>query len=1040
LAPPQGFVRTSRPGVIISTSARLLRGFRTPARLVAATVTALSLMTAVPTAQAASLPAASHLTATAKPLTVLTHSTVVIAGVVSPRGTGVVNLQRYSASKWIKVSHKTTSKTGSYSFGVQTSGKVATTIYRVTRAASSTAKAVVSKTMHVHVVKTAYKVKAAAASSSVVGGTPIVVTGSVSPKAKGTVLLEVLLHGVWHDVASAKLTSTSTYSLKMIEPTGVYALRVRSPLTATIASGVSPSVKVTVTAPTTAAPTASITLGGTATSPGVYSGTVTATAHTTAAAGAKSVTYSLDGAAAKPYTAAVSVSAAGNHTLTVTVTDQTLRTATATSTWTIQGADTIKPNASISLSGTPGSSADYAGNVGVTINSSDASGIKSVKYTLDGGSLTTYAGAFSVSTAGSHSVIATVTDNANNVTTTPPTSWTQQSAAGSPDLVVSTADQAVLGQAGARLVFSTWRGATDPVPAQLVTLTNNGNAALQISNLTIGGTDATSYRLTTGQATSFPIAAGGSATVSVEFHPTDPTNCSGTADVYAIGLANRDATLTFSTNDAAQPSGSAALSGLNACGQGGNGEPVLEQVLQALGYTDNTYNGFDHRYIGPSRLVGSDEIISPYFVAANSAAPVSLVPVAHYGSPNSTASYQSTGWYAQGSAMASGSFCSSACKTLWQFPADPPPLPGPPQVLLYNQNQKLLPTPTGATTFSPTGAFGLFSSDFSEVNFSDDSLNVANDTTNHNMAVPHYLHQLRVYPAYGPGHVAIPNTYLVADDLSRVPGYKNNDYQDVVLLLSNVVPATSQGRVVNASGDNLDLTSGISVGSDCSVTGFDGVMGNTSGANPCNFGNIAATGTGLALTSTSGQLADNNQQNALYRTFDASRGAFTISTHVVGSVNQVTQNYQQIAAFFGPDDKNFIKIEAEHNGVVGSPPRLTLFYDRNGTGTSDAFISPPGLATASTLDLVIKGNANVADPIPTDSDPDKVHGFPLDELTVWYSINGAALQQLGSTIEFPANVSGWFSRQAKAGILVANPGSGAGSITATFSSFSVAAG
>ena len=64
------------------------------------------------------------------------------------------------------------------------------------------------------------------------------------------------------------------------------------------------------------------------------------------------------------------------------------------------------------------------------------------------------------------------------------------------------------------------------------------------------------------------------------------------------------------------------------------------------------------------------------------------------------------------------STCTAACKTLWQFPADP-------STSTYNQNQKLLPTTTtGVTTFTPTGVFGLFSGGGTDVNFSDDGLNV----------------------------------------------------------------------------------------------------------------------------------------------------------------------------------------------------------------------------------------------------------------------------------------------------------------------------
>ncbi|MDX6203120.1 MAG: hypothetical protein QOJ83_2620, partial [Frankiales bacterium] len=868
--------------------------FRASARLLVAAVTALSLMSAVP-AQAASTPAVSRLSATATPLTVLRHNTVTIAGTVTPRGTGVVRLERYLAGKWVQLAHKSTSKTGSYSFAFKTSGTLGTTIYRVTRSASSTARAAVSKTMHVHVVKSAYKVKAAA-HSAVASATPIVVTGSVSPKVKGTVRLEVLQHGAWHAIASAALSASSTYSLSKVEPTGAYAVRVRSPLTTTIASGVSPTVKVTVAAP--AAPTASVKLSGTPAGVGLFSSPVTVTASAAAAAGVKATTYVLDGAAAKPYTAPVSVTAAGAHSFKVTVTDALGRTASATATWTIQGSatDTTKPTATFKLTGNAASPDVYSGNVGVTINAADASGIKSISYVLDGGGSQTYTAPFTVTTPGAHSVLAVVTDNANNQTTISAT-WTQQASTGSPQLVVSSSDQATLGLAKARLVFSSYRGNAAAVPAKLVTLTNTGTDVLQVSGIGVTGGDAGSYRLSPGQPTSLTIAPGASATVSVEFRPTDPTGCADTASPVAISPdVDRNALLSFSTNDAAQPGGSADLSGLVACGQGGNGEPVLDQVLTGLGYSDTVYNSnIDRRFIGPNRyLAGTDEVQSPYFTAADNAAPVSLVPIAHYGTGNTASSgYQSTGWYAQGAAMTpTTSLCNSSCKQLWKFPADP-------STTTYDQNQKLLPTPVGVTTFTPTGSFGLYSGDFTDVNFSDDALNVGNQNyaTGHTadapLPVPHYLHDMRIFPAYGPGHALIPNTYIVTIDLSRVPAYKNNDFQDIVLLLSNATPANGQGRVLNGTADTVDFTAGGSVSPTCDVTGFDGVMANTGGTQ-CNAGNIAIGANGLTLTSTAGQLANHDQQNALYQSFDATRGAFTITTRIVGPINQLTSDYQQI--------------------------------------------------------------------------------------------------------------------------------------------------
>ena len=210
------------------------------------------------------------------------------------------------------------------------------------------------------------------------------------------------------------------------------------------------------------------------------------------------------------------------------------------------------------------------------------------------------------------------------------------------------------------------------------------------------------------------------------------------------------------------------------------------------------------------------------------------MPIAHYAGSSITL-HQSTGWIDQGAALPTdpATGCNASCNTLWQFPPDP-------TKSTFNQNQMLLPVPVGATTFTPSGNFGVFSGDANSVNFTDDSLNldhVKGSNPVANVPIPHYLHAIRVYQAYGPGHVAIPNTFIVGDDIVRVSASKNNDFQDVLLLLRNATPAVSYGPQPGAA-TTANLTTGGTVSPTCAVTGFDGVMPNTAG-DQCLPGNLS---------------------------------------------------------------------------------------------------------------------------------------------------------------------------------------------------------
>ncbi len=596
---------------------------------------------------------------------------------------------------------------------------------------------------------------------------------------------------------------------------------------------------------------------------------------------------------------------------------------------------------------------------------------------------------------------------------------------GAPTLALSGPYDDELGVATPRLVFSTIKQAA--TPAQSFTFSNTGAQPLTVSNLAFGGTDASAFTFAAGQATSLTIPAGGSATVDVLFTPGANTFCATSSD--QISTSERYGVLTFATNDPTRATGSADLAGLNTCAGEAANEPVLDQITSVLGYTDVTSNGSGYlrRALGPLRpLPNSDEVQSPYFVAADPSRPVTMTPVAHYGA-RTTSAYGASGWFAQGAAITTP--CNGNCKQLFYFQADKP-APG-----AYPANQMLLPTATGTTSFMPTGAFGVYNGDGPDVNYSDDAKNLMHTTTNADIVPAHYGHTVRVFPALGPGRVAIPNTWLVAFDLSRVPAYKNNDFQDVIYVLRNAAPQTPVAPAPGSPALVRSLTTGGTVTADCAVTGFDGVLRNAP-YTQCNPSNIAFGANGLSLTSTAGEMANglNTQQNALYNLFDASKTSFTATARIAGPLPTLGQNYQQIGTFFGVDQDNYVKVEVEHNGTAGDP-HVTMLFEENGVAVNLGSVSVPALTTAKTVDLIIKGNGSAPDQVQPAADTYKVRGYPLDQLYVYYSVNGGTPVQVG-TVARPADVLKWFSTSAKAGILVSGGGAAA-PITATFSTFKV---
>ncbi|MDX6206373.1 MAG: hypothetical protein QOF39_2430, partial [Frankiales bacterium] len=328
------YLRRTSPAPGPTSTAR--RGLRV---LVAAALGASMVAAGTPALAAAKV--ATHISALATPTTAKVSSIVVVTGTAKPAISGLaVSLQRFDGRHWNTVAHAKESRTGAYSVSMKAPGKAATMRLRVVRAAAKSDKAGVSRTLVVRVVKTAYVIKAVHG-VSVPNGQPITVTGTVKPKGTGTVQLQRKLAGKWRTIATAKLTKTSTYTVRTVQNAGSYALRMVKPQTTTIAGGVSKGFTVTVAAPIVAPPVIAAPVISTTSLPaGIthhpYSATLAASGGSgalswTAATGTLPAGLSLSTAGVISGTPA----AAGVGHVTVTVTDAGARTASVTLTLTV---------------------------------------------------------------------------------------------------------------------------------------------------------------------------------------------------------------------------------------------------------------------------------------------------------------------------------------------------------------------------------------------------------------------------------------------------------------------------------------------------------------------------------------------------------------------------------------------------------------------------------------------------------------------------------------------------------------------------------
>jgi hypothetical protein len=550
-----------------------------------------------------------------------------------------------------------------------------------------------------------------------------------------------------------------------------------------------------------------------------------------------------------------------------------------------------------------------------------------------------------------------------------------------PDIAVSSPDDGL--RLSTRLVFSTVN--EEARPARSVTVRNPGGAELQVTGVAVTG----SFALDAGQPTSFTLAPGASRTIAVRYTPP-PTLTATTAHT---------GTLTIDSNDAQTPRVEVTLKGLDAAFYEDRGEPTLRMIANAFGYAGaDVINS-----VKPQRwpIDATTEVISPYWRRVDAAAPVGLVPLARYAA-RTQGTTGSAGWYSKGTdpnlgASRKALYAFAGCGSTCEFNEDGTMAPTEDG----GENQKLLPaTTTGITTFEPTGLFGLFADQGRS--FSDDGFHRYTDETG--TVVESQTHNFRFYPARDANGVTIADTWLVGVDIgvdTRPEGQKNYDYQDYVFLLTNAQPELARAARPPLSG--LEFTGAVGgtvTDEDGEGTGFTSVQSNDAGTQyqASQIDLDAAAGV-LRLTTTNGTNSGgtDRQENALQRAFDASYRRWSVGTRVVDPDAVMGTQLQHQAVFFGPDNGNFVKLEAEfRDGAV----RLVSYAEKNGV-FAFADTTGPVVPLGTSVELYLLG------------DPD------LRTVQPAYRIGSGTLTNFGPAYA-PSDSMRWFSTQAQAGVLASS--------------------
>ncbi len=263
------------------------------------------------------------------------------------------------------------------------------------------------------------------------------------------------------------------------------------------------------------------------------------------------------------------------------------------------------------------------------------------------GGSTTFTVQFAPTAAGTATAAVSFTEN--DTATESPFTFAISGVATAPSIAVTGAGQSITDGSTTPSTTNVTSFGTTIVgnkTSETYTITNNGTAALTLGNVSISGTNAAEFTVTTQPAAS--VAAGGSTTFTVQFAPTAAGSPTAT-----VSFSENDTTttspFTFAIGGTASVA-SASLSGtayddITKNGVLSSSDPVLSGVTIALTGTDasgNTVNlttttASDGTYSFGSLAAGTSYTLTatlPSYLAAGTATAGSITPAS---SSNGTA-------------------------------------------------------------------------------------------------------------------------------------------------------------------------------------------------------------------------------------------------------------------------------------------------------------------------------------------------------------------------------------------------------------------